>query len=127
MGADEIPFWRRKSLREMTKSEWESLCDGCGKCCLNKLEEEVTDRTYYTNVGFRLLDGETCRCRDYARRQEQVDDCVRLTPKSLKTITWLPPSCAYVLLALWASDARRSWNQLESSASPAPREPDFAA
>jgi uncharacterized protein len=95
----EIPFWKRKSLDEMTNLEWESLCDGCGKCCLNKLEEEVTDRTYYTNVGCRLLDGETCRCRDYANRQEQVDDCVRLTPKNLKTITWLPPSCAYVLLA----------------------------
>ena len=90
---------KRKSLEEMTNSEWESLCDGCGKCCLNKLEEEVTDRTYYTDVGCRLLDGQTCRCRDYAHRLEQVDDCVRLTPKSLKTITWLPPSCAYVLLA----------------------------
>ena len=95
----EIPFWQRKSLEEMTNSEWESLCDGCGKCCLNKLEEEGTDRTYYTDVGCRLLDGKTCRCRDYAHRLEQVDDCVRLTPESLKTITWLPPSCAYVLLA----------------------------
>ncbi|HMG77429.1 MAG TPA: YcgN family cysteine cluster protein, partial [Xanthobacteraceae bacterium] len=97
--AAEIPFWKRKPLDKMTNSEWESLCDGCGKCCLNKLEEEVTDRTYYTNVGCRLLDGETCRCRDYPNRQKEVDDCVRLTPKSLKTITWLPPSCAYVLLA----------------------------
>src|SRR6202042_1919423 len=95
----EIPFWKRKSLDKMTNPEWESLCDGCGKCCLNKLEEEVTDRTYYTNVGCRLLDGETCRCRDYPNRQKEVDDCVRLTPKSLKAITWLPPSCAYVLLA----------------------------
>jgi hypothetical protein len=95
----EIPFWRRKSLTQMTDSEWESLCDGCGKCCLNKLEEEETDRTYYTDVGCRLLDGQTCRCRDYKNRQELVDDCVRLTPKSLKTITWLPPSCAYVLLS----------------------------
>jgi uncharacterized cysteine cluster protein YcgN (CxxCxxCC family) len=94
-----IPFWQRKSLDDMTKLEWESLCDGCGKCCLNKLEEEETDRTFYTDVGCRLLDGETCRCRDYAHRLEKVDDCVRLTPKNLKTITWLPPSCAYVLLA----------------------------
>ena len=93
------PFWRRKSLEEMTDSEWESLCDGCGKCCLNKLEEEGSDRTYYTNVGCRLLDGQSCRCRDYAHREELVEDCVRLTPESLKTITWLPPSCAYVLLA----------------------------
>ena len=88
-GSAEIPFWRRKSLAEMTDSEWESLCDGCGRCCLNKLEEEGTDRTFYTNF----------RCRDYAHRLEEVDDCVRLTPESLKTITWLPPSCAYVLLA----------------------------
>jgi uncharacterized protein len=97
-GSDEVPFWRRKSLAEMTDSEWESLCDGCGKCCLNKLEEEGTDRTFYTDVGCRLLDGESCRCRDYANRLDQVEDCVRLTAKSLKTISWLPPSCAYVLL-----------------------------
>jgi uncharacterized cysteine cluster protein YcgN (CxxCxxCC family) len=96
---DDVPFWKRKSLAEMTDSEWESLCDGCGRCCLNKLEEEGTDRTYYTNVGCRLLDGESCRCRDYAHRDALVDDCVRLTPESLKTITWLPPSCAYVRLA----------------------------
>ena len=95
----DIPFWRRKSLEEMTDSEWESLCDGCARCCLNKLEEEGSDRTFYTNVGCRLLDSKTCRCRDYAGRLDQVDDCVRLTPESLKTITWLPPSCAYVLLA----------------------------
>jgi len=96
---DEVPFWQSKSLEQMTDSEWESLCDGCGKCCLNKLEEEGTDRTFYTDVGCRLLDGQTCRCRNYAHRLEEVDDCVRLTPKTLRTITWLPPSCAYVLLS----------------------------
>jgi uncharacterized cysteine cluster protein YcgN (CxxCxxCC family) len=98
-GDAEVPFWQRKSLEEMTNSEWESLCDGCGKCCLNKLEEEGSDRTYYTNVGCRLLDGQSCRCRDYEHRLETVEDCVQLTPETLKTITWLPPSCAYVLLA----------------------------
>jgi uncharacterized protein len=92
-------FWRRKTLEEMTDSEWESLCDGCGRCCLNKLEEEGVERTFYTDVGCRLLDGQTCRCGDYEHRLEKVDDCVRLTPESLKTIDWLPPSCAYVLLA----------------------------
>jgi uncharacterized protein len=96
---DEVPFWKSKPLEEMTDSEWESLCDGCGKCCLNKLEEEGTDRTFYTDVGCRLLDGQTCRCGDYAHRLKKVDDCVRLTPETLKTITWLPPSCAYVLLS----------------------------
>jgi uncharacterized cysteine cluster protein YcgN (CxxCxxCC family) len=60
-GHEEVPFWRRKSLAEMTDSEWESLCDGCGKCCLNKLEEEGTDRTFYTDIGCRLLDGKSCR------------------------------------------------------------------
>jgi uncharacterized protein len=98
-GSGEVPFWRRKSLDKMTDSEWESLCDGCGRCCLNKLEEEGTDRTFYTDVGCRLLDNQACRCRDYSNRLEKVDDCVQLTPESLKTITWLPPSCAYVLLA----------------------------
>lgn len=98
-GSGEAPFWHRKSLDEMTNSEWESLCDGCGRCCLNKLEEEGTDRTFYTDVSCRLLDSKTCRCHDYAHRLEKVDDCVQLTPQSLKTITWLPPSCAYVLLA----------------------------
>ena len=98
--SEEVPFWRRKSLKEMTDSEWESLCDGCGRCCLNKLEEdESAVETFYTDVGCRLLDGHTCRCRDYKHRQELVDDCVRLTPASLKRIKWLPPSCAYVLLA----------------------------
>ena len=95
----EVPFWRRKPLNEMTDSEWESLCDGCGRCCLNKLEEEDTDRTFYTDVGCRLLDSESCRCRDYAHRLDLVHDCVRLTPRNLKRISWLPPSCAYVLLA----------------------------
>src|ERR1700689_1587314 len=97
-GSAEVPFWRRKSLEQMTNSEWESLCDGCGKCCLNKLEEEGTNRTYYTDVGCRLLDGQSCRCRDYEHRLETVDDCVRLTPEGLKEIEWLPPSGAYVLV-----------------------------
>jgi len=99
IGDGEVPFWRRKSLKEMTDSEWESLCDGCGKCCLNKLEEEDTDRVFYTSVGCRLLDGQSCRCADYKHRLELVNDCVRLTPRNLKTINWLPPSCGYVLVA----------------------------
>jgi uncharacterized cysteine cluster protein YcgN (CxxCxxCC family) len=95
----ELPFWRRKSLAEMNEAEWESLCDGCGRCCLSKLEEEDTGRIYFTDVGCRLLDGESCRCRDYPNRTSKVDDCVRLTPEVVETIGWLPPSCAYRLLA----------------------------
>jgi uncharacterized cysteine cluster protein YcgN (CxxCxxCC family) len=99
MESDEAPFWQRKSLAEMTDEEWESLCDGCGRCCLNKLEEEDTGRIYFTDVGCRLLDGESCRCRNYTHRTQEVDDCVRLRPDNVGTINWLPPTCAYRLLA----------------------------
>src|ERR1700728_3170191 len=99
---DDIPFWRRKSLRQMSAAEWESLCDGCGRCCLNKLEEDipaeklatgVKARVYYTDVGCKLLDGATCRCRDYPNRSAHVADCVRLTPDVIDEIGWLPPTC----------------------------------
>jgi uncharacterized cysteine cluster protein YcgN (CxxCxxCC family) len=96
---DEVPFWRRKSLANMTGAEWESLCDGCGRCCLNKLEDQDTGRIYYTDVGCRLLDGTTCRCKDYDNRSEVVDDCVRLSPDNVAELKWLPPSCAYRLVA----------------------------
>ena len=94
----DLPFWQRKSLAQMSKAEWESLCDGCGRCCLVKLEDEDTAATYFTDVGCRLLDGQSCRCRDYPHRSEKVDDCVRLTPKVVHEIKWLPPTCAYRLL-----------------------------
>ena len=98
--AHETPFWRRKSLAEMTDSEWESLCDGCGKCCLVKLEDADDFRaTYFTDVGCKLLDGETCRCTDYKHRTDKVKDCVRLTPRNIRRIVWLPPSCGYRLVA----------------------------
>jgi uncharacterized cysteine cluster protein YcgN (CxxCxxCC family) len=93
------PFWRRKSLEEMTPTEWESLCDGCGRCCLNKLEDEDTGRIYFTDVGCRLLDTDACRCRDYPNRSQQVPDCVRLTPEEVRSIAWLPPTCGYRLVA----------------------------
>ena len=100
MGGDDRPFWQRKSLKEMTDSEWESLCDGCGRCCLVKLEDaDDSSRTYFTDVGCRLLDGETCRCSDYPNRSARVKDCVRLTPRNINRIVWLPPTCAYRLLA----------------------------
>jgi uncharacterized cysteine cluster protein YcgN (CxxCxxCC family) len=95
----DAPFWRRKAMKDMTREEWESLCDGCGRCCLNKLQEEGTDRTYYTDVACRLLDGHTCRCSDYANRSAKVKDCVTLTSRNINRISWLPPTCAYRLVA----------------------------
>ena len=96
---DEIPFWRRKALAEMTPEEWESLCDGCGRCCLNKLEDEDTGRVYFTDVGCRLLDGQTCRCRDYEHRMDKVADCLQLNPENVADLSWLPPTCGYRLIA----------------------------
>jgi hypothetical protein len=98
--SDEVPFWRAKRLEELSQAEWESLCDGCGRCCLVKLEEELEgedSRIHYTEVGCALLDGLTCRCRDYPNRQALIPDCVRLTPAAVRTIKWLPPTCAYRL------------------------------
>lgn len=83
----------------MSAEEWDSLCDGCGKCCLYKLEDEDTLELYYTNVACRLLDLHTCRCTDYAHRQQSIPDCIVLTPDNLEEIPWLPATCAYRLLS----------------------------
>ncbi len=93
------PFWRRKTLAEMTCEEWESLCDGCGRCCLHKLLYEDTGELVFTSVACRLLDGESCRCADYANRKARVPDCVVLSPETLDRIAWLPKTCAYRLIA----------------------------
>jgi len=93
------PFWRTKTMAEMTKAEWESLCDGCGRCCLNKLIDADTAETVFTGVGCKLLDDKTCRCRDYSHRQARVRDCVRLTPRNVRRLSWLPPTCGYRLVA----------------------------
>jgi uncharacterized cysteine cluster protein YcgN (CxxCxxCC family) len=95
----QVPFWRRKAMSEMTRAEWESLCDGCGRCCLNKLIDEDTNATVYTDVSCKLLDCTSCRCSDYAHRQAKVKDCVRLTPRNVRRLKWLPPTCAYRLVA----------------------------
>ena len=89
------PFWKNKQLEEMSREEWESLCDGCGRCCLHKLRDEDTSRLAFTNVACRLLDLRTGKCGDYANRTRRVPDCVRLTPEAVRAIDWLPPSCAY--------------------------------
>jgi len=93
------PFWQVKELSEMTDDEWESLCDGCAKCCLNKLEDVDSGDIAYTDVACRLLDLGTCRCTNYAERQKYVPDCIALKPKSVGEIKWLPSTCAYRVLA----------------------------
>jgi len=92
-------FWEKKSLDSLSDDEWESLCDGCGRCCLQKLEDEDSGEVLYTNIACELLDGETCRCSDYANRFERVVDCLSVRPLTEKKLTWLPPSCAYRRLA----------------------------
>ena len=96
MTSDE-PFWKTKKLGQMTQAEWESLCDGCGKCCLHKAEDEDTGHIYPTNVACRLLDRHSGQCTNYKDRRRFVPDCVRLTPQKVKTISWLPRTCAYRL------------------------------
>src|SRR3546814_20467283 len=93
------PFWRRKPLAEMTRPEWESLCDGCGKCCLLKVEFEDTGEVHPTSVSCKLLDRDTCRCSDYAHRKRHVPDCILLTPAMVDNLSWLPTTCAYRVLS----------------------------
>ena len=90
------PFWETVPLVKMSRAQWESLCDGCGKCCVHKLEDEETGELFPTNVACRLLDPRTAQCKDYPNRKAHVPECVRLTPAKLETIEWLPSSCAYI-------------------------------
>lgn len=94
-----LPFWKTKRLDQMSEAEWESLCDGCAKCCLLKLEDEDTGEIAYTRLHCRLLDAETCQCSDYENRKLYVPDCVKLTPEKIEAIRWMPRSCAYRLVA----------------------------
>ncbi|SDG02668.1 MULTISPECIES: YcgN family cysteine cluster protein [Thalassobaculum] len=91
-------FWETKSLSQMTRAEWESLCDGCGKCCLVKLQDAETDEISYTDVACKLLDCGSCRCSDYANRKKIVPDCVVLSVKLVSQLQWMPSTCAYRLL-----------------------------
>jgi len=89
-------FWQTVKLKNMTPQEWEALCDGCGKCCLNKIEFEDTNEIAFTRVACKLLDGTSCFCSKYETRRNYVPDCVQLTPKKLPEIAyWLPKTCAY--------------------------------
>lgn len=92
------PFWKTTPLEDMSSQQWESLCDGCAKCCLLKLEDEDTAEIAYLRLHCRLLDEKTCQCSDYANRKKHVPDCVKLTPKKIKQIKWMPTTCAYRLV-----------------------------
>jgi uncharacterized cysteine cluster protein YcgN (CxxCxxCC family) len=91
----QTPFWQSKSLAEMTPQEWESLCDGCGLCCLVRFEDEDTGEVIPTRVACRLFDERLCRCVDYEHRKARVPDCVKLTPHNIDALPWMPKSCAY--------------------------------
>ncbi|ARS28132.1 YcgN family cysteine cluster protein [Sphingomonas sp. KC8] len=92
------PFWETTPLDKMSRAEWESLCDGCGKCCVHKLEDDDTGELYPTNIACRLLDRRSGQCSDYKHRHAYVPECVRLTPVKLRQIDWLPTTCAYRLI-----------------------------
>ncbi|MEJ2059043.1 MAG: YcgN family cysteine cluster protein [Gammaproteobacteria bacterium] len=106
------PFWQDRPLTEFTEAEWESLCDGCGKCCLHKLQDEADDRIYYTDVACRLLDLHSCRCTDYSRRFNRVPDCMQVSPSQPEVFEWLPVTCAYRLL--WEGRDLPDWHPLRT-------------
>lgn len=93
------PFWMLKTLDEMSSSEWESLCDGCARCCLYKLQDEDTGEIFFTRVVCKYLDLETCRCTDYEHRNEIMPTCIELNPRLARELTWIPSTCAYARLA----------------------------
>ncbi len=92
------PFWKTTSLDDMTEEQWESLCDGCGKCCVYKMEDD-DDVLYQTDVACRYFDQQSCRCSQYPKRFELVPDCIQVTPEAARNFEWLPNTCAYKLLA----------------------------
>jgi len=96
----DAPYWKEKRLDQMTRAEWEGLCDGCGLCCLHKVEDTDSGAIGMTDVACRYLDLGTCRCADYANRKRNVPDCVQLKPEKVLSLRWLPATCAYRLVAL---------------------------
>lgn len=105
----EVKFWE-KPIRELSRNEWEALCDGCGKCCLHKLEDEDTGEIMATNVACRLLDRHSCLCSSYRTRRAYVPDCIRLSRDNVERLTWLPSTCAYRLRA--ADEPLPEWHYL---------------
>ena len=108
-------FWQDKTLTELSKAEWEALCDGCGKCCLAKLEDADTGEVLFTRVACRLLDTESCKCTDYPNRIKEVPDCLQLNVDNAAAISWLPDTCAYKLRAQGLP--LHSWHPLVSGSS----------
>jgi len=106
------PFWQTKTLEEMTHVEWESLCDGCGRCCLHKIEDEDTDEIFFTDIACHLLDEESCSCPHYENRQSFVPDCLTIEPGWGKKFNWLPSTCAYRLL--YENKSLFDWHPLVS-------------
>lgn len=98
-GQANLPFWKTKNMAEMSQTEWESLCDNCGKCCCIRLEDEDDGAIYITDVACKLFDPQTCRCTDYPNRSKKVPDCVTLTPENVDQLHWMPRTCAYRLIA----------------------------
>jgi uncharacterized cysteine cluster protein YcgN (CxxCxxCC family) len=99
-------------MTEMSKAEWESLCDGCGRCCLNKFEDEDTGKIHFTDVACKLLDDKSCRCTNYKNRSKIVKDCIRLTPRIMSKMDCLPPTCGYRLV--YEGKDLYSWHPLKS-------------
>ncbi|QHL90059.1 YcgN family cysteine cluster protein [Sphingomonas changnyeongensis] len=110
MGADAGRFWEDQPLEALDRAQWEALCDGCGKCCVHKLEDEETGEMFATNVACKLLDRHKGQCRDYRHRRAYVPECVRLTPRLARTLDWLPGTCAYRLRA--AGQPLPEWHYL---------------
>jgi hypothetical protein len=103
-------FWEDTPLARLDRAQWEALCDGCGKCCIHKLEDAETGELFPTNIACRLLDGATAKCKDYRNRRAYVSECVRLTPRNVESIAWLPTTCAYRLRA--AGEQLPDWHYL---------------
>ena len=109
--AKDAPFWKRLSLTELSNAQWESLCDGCGKCCLHKLQDEDTEELVFTSISCQYLDVEACRCKVYKERTNYVPECLDLRPENLEEIVpWLPHTCAYRLV--YEGEELPSWHPL---------------